>query len=243
MDIRHMRKGDAKDPCGSKTQEEPGLSTGPAAEVTPIDIHNLPRGFTFTRVKQEKAEVHQNQEGSACSRCPEDTKATYLGSAASTGPAAEVMPIDIHNRRLEVSGTDEMEEATLSHFSDLGSAEEVIEYLGGRCLPMVLTLASFHNLPWSFTLTRIKQEKVEVHQDQEGSACSRYFENIKATFLGSAASTATKDTEAVLPLVEGTHRPTVLRSPPYPRETSASRTRLGRLKTSHRSASHQMTAK
>ena len=28
-----------EDPCGGETQEDPGLSTSPAAEVTPTDIH------------------------------------------------------------------------------------------------------------------------------------------------------------------------------------------------------------
>ena len=91
----------------------------------------------------------------------------------------------------------------VSHFSDLRSEEEEIEYLGGHCRPKVLTLASLHNLPWGVPLTRVKQEKVEVHQDQEGSARSRSSEATEATHLGSAACRATKATEAVLPLAEG----------------------------------------
>ena len=42
--------------------------------------------------------------------------------------------------------------------------QEEVEYLGGHCLPKVLTLASLHNLPRGVTLTRVKQEKMDVEE-------------------------------------------------------------------------------
>ena len=42
--------------------------------------------------------------------------------------------------------------------------QEEVEYLGGHCLPKVLTLASLHNLPRGVTLTRVKEEKIDVEE-------------------------------------------------------------------------------